>query len=178
MPAPHPRAEQWRPVVGYEGAYEVSDLGRVRSLDRAVPAGRGRTRKSSGRVLSQYLGNYAKVRLKVDGAGSTKNVHALVAETFLGPRPDGLEVCHNNGDASDNRLANLRYDTHSANQSDQIAHGTNPWSRRTHCSKGHEFTPENTRTRGPNENGRRCGTCEDERGRARWRRELARRSAA
>lgn len=155
--------ETWRPVVGYEGAYEVSDLGRVRSLDRMVYAGRGREREHVGRVLSVHTGDkYSKVRLKLDGdGGTTWNVHTLVALAFLGPCPEGAEVCHENGDAHDNRPANLRYDTHSANMHDRVAHGRDPLARRTHCGRGHEFTPENTFTRtGANESGRRCRACE------------------
>lgn len=156
-------SEVWRPVVGYEGAYEVSNLGRVRSLDRLVPAGGGRERRHQGRVLSAYFGDhYAKVRLKVGDGGRTLNVHQLVAEAFLGPRPDGLEVCHNNGERHDNRAENLRYDTHVENQRDTIRLGRNGWANRTHCKNGHEFTPENTRIRinYGKACGRTCRTCE------------------
>lgn len=155
-------SETWLPVVGFETCYEVSDLGRVRSLDRYVPAGQGRTRIARGRVMSPYVGDhYAKVQLKVGGVGTTKYVHALVAQSFLGPRPDGFEVCHCNGDRSDNRATNLRYDTHSANQLDQVAHGIHAEARRTHCNHGHELTSDNVY----NESGRRrCIACDRERG--------------
>lgn len=133
-------SETWRPVLNFEGYYKVSDHGNVRSLDRDVYAGRGRTRKSLGRVLSIYRGNYSKVRLKVDGSGWTKNVHSLVAAAFIGPVPEGLEVCHNNGDPHDNRLTNLRYDTRSGNMHDRIVHGT-AYSRRNQpeCRNGHPW---------------------------------------
>lgn len=135
-------SETWRPVLGFEGYYEVSDHGNVRSLDRMVYAGRGRTREARGRVLSIYTGDsYSKVRLKVDGTGSTKNVHNLVADAFLEPPPrTGLDVCHNNGNPHDNRVENLRYDTHSGNMSDRIEHGT-AYSRRTkpECINGHIY---------------------------------------
>lgn len=157
-----PLVEEWRPVVGYEGAYEVSDLGRVRSLDREVYAGPGRTRRHVGRILAIHEDDhYSKVRLKLDGHGETVNVHALVARAFIGPCPSGLEVCHNNGQHHDNRLANLRYDTHSANQLDSVRLGMNPLAARTHCDRGHEFTPENTYLRtGARESGRRCLSCD------------------
>lgn len=161
--------EEWRAIVGYEGAYEVSNLGRVRSLDRRVHSGRGRERMSKGRTLSLWSGDhYVKVRLKLNGTGSTRNVHALVAAAFLGPRPDGLEVCHNNGQHHDNRAANLRYDTHSANQRDTVALGLNPNARKTHCNQGHEYTPENTIRRSDSHTGRKCLTCETARGKRRW----------
>jgi hypothetical protein len=159
------QCELWRPIPGYEGAYEVSDHGRVRSLDREVYAGRGRTRKSVGRVLSAHFGDhYVKVRLKLHGSGRTWNVHTLVALAFIGPKPEGMEVCHGNGDAHDNRAANLRYDTHSANGRDRTLHGRDRLANRTHCNKGHEFTEANTFIRaGANESGRRCRTCERDR---------------
>lgn len=162
--------EAWRPIAGYEGAYEVSNLGRVRSLDREVYAGQGRMRKSPGRLLSIHKGDhYSKVRLKLGGSGKTHNVHTLVAVAFLGLRPDGMEVCHNNGQHHDNRLVNLRYDTHSENQRDTVRLGANFFASRTHCGRGHEFTPENTMRRtGGRESGRRCLACEHARGKRRW----------
>src|SRR5690242_190605 len=117
-----PTNEQWRPVVGYEGAYEVSDHGRVRSLMREVPAGqRGGTRLVPGRLLVAPLGRngYRQVTLR----RRTHLVHALVATAFLGERPPGLEVCHNDGDSENNAVANLRYDTVSENRLDTVRHG-------------------------------------------------------
>lgn len=171
--------EEWRPIPGYEGAYEVSSHGRVRSLPRMVNAGGGRKRRHPMTYLSIYRGDhYSKVRLKIDGSGSTKNVHSLVAEAFLGPRPDGMEVCHNNGDGHDNRVENLRWDSHQENQRDLVRHGAHAYARRTRCNRGHEFTPDNTGTRGPKERGRRCLTCERERNARRWQEELERRRSA
>lgn len=156
-------AEKWAPIAGYEGAYEVSDQGRIRSLTREVYAGRGRTRKHEGRLLSVYAGDkYSKVRLKLDGdGGSTKNVHQLVAEAFLGARPDGLEVCHNNSNAHDNRVGNLRYDTHVANIQDAVRIGHAGAKRKTECQHGHELTPENLYTSKRARGGvlRLCKTC-------------------
>lgn len=162
-------SEEWRDIEGFEGAYQVSSSGLVRSLTRRVRAGGGRVRISPGRVLSVYTGDhYSKVRLKVDGVGATKNVHQLVAEAFLGPRPLGFEVCHNNGNPHDNRVENLRYATHSENQYDITAHGRSHLANRTHCNHGHEFTPENTIVRtGRGESGRRCRACESARSRRR-----------
>lgn len=150
--------EEWRPIAGYVGAYEVSDLGRVRSLDRKVFAGPSRERLSRGRVLSAYTGGrYSKVRLTVDTNGSTKNVHALVAAAFLGDCPPGLVVRHINGDPHDNRVENLCYGTESENMRDQVRHGTHTWAKRTHCHRGHPYSPENTRIRPGG--ARMCRTC-------------------
>lgn len=158
--------ETWLPVVGYEGLYEVSDHGQVRSLDRWASNGKVDI-LYRGRMIAQSGSPYLAVRIYKQDGGQTKRIHALVAEAFLGPRPKGLEVCHNNGDKLDNRLANLRYDTKSANMRDSVQHGTNLWANRTHCPQGHEYTPENTHGKGIKGNGRRCVECIRER----WKRD-------
>jgi hypothetical protein len=117
--------EEWRQVLNYEGLYEVSSLGRVRSLDRSVNHYRG-SRISRGKVLSTYRGSdgYLSVCLCMNGSKNHARVHRLVLESFLGPCPDGLECCHNNGDRGDNTLDNLRWDTRSSNFADSVKHGT------------------------------------------------------
>lgn len=152
--------ERWLPVPGYEGVYEVSDHGSIRSLDRIVYAGQGRTRRSAGRVLAPYAAKsgHLSVNLKKNCEGGTKQVHQLVLAAFVGPCPDGMEVCHNNGDAADNRLPNLRYDTRKSNVADTLRHGTHPMASKTHCPHGHEYTPENTYII-PGSGGRVCRTC-------------------
>lgn len=101
--------EQWRPVVGYEGLYEVSDQGRIWS-------------HISNRYLKLSIANtgYHQVNLK----NSIKHVHRLVLEAFVGPCPESHEGCHANGNRIDNRLCNLRWDTRKGNMSDAIKHGT------------------------------------------------------
>lgn len=114
--------EIWKPIPGYEGRYEVSDAGRVRSLNRDVPCKGGRVIRCKGKVLTPKPnpGGYPSLRL---GRGHPVMVHQLVALAFLGA-PEGRYTCHNNGVRSDNRLANLRYDTAYGNQADRAAHGT------------------------------------------------------
>ena len=111
--------ERWLPVGGYEGLYEVSDLGRVRSLPRF---------HAGGRVLKPaYNGPVAQVCLRRDGRSRTFKVHSLVAAAFLGPRPEGHEVCHGPAGRLDNRLANLSYGTKSKNNGeDKRRDGTLP----------------------------------------------------
>lgn len=89
---------------------------------------------------------YSTVRLRhPDGRKSTPRVHRAVLETFVGPCPPGMEACHNNGDRTDNRLENLRWDTHQANERDKVNHGTNGRSHlNSHCPQGHAYTRENT----------------------------------
>ena len=112
---PPAEPERWLPVVGYEGLYEVSDLGRVRSLDRAVQFGIG-TRISRGRTLKLALAEgYFRVTLSRDNKVRHVKVHILVAAAFLGPRPEGLDVCHGPRGSADNRPENLSYGTRSKN---------------------------------------------------------------
>jgi len=76
--------------------------------------------------LSTPLGSngYLTVPLYKEGKRINKSVHTLIALTFRGERPDGLDVCHNNGDRTDNRLVNIRYDTRAGNAADRKVHGT------------------------------------------------------
>lgn len=133
--------ERWLPVVGWEGIYEVSDHGRIRSLTRKDST--GRTRR--GRVLrpDTYRGGYLRVSLALGGGVTRRSVHHLVLEAFFGPCPDGMEGCHNNGVPNENRLSNLRWDTHPANVADSIRQGTNRNTRKTHCPRGHALVEPN-----------------------------------
>lgn len=123
----HGEAERWLPVVGWEGLYEVSDLGRVRSLPRQTQTGlRG------GQVLKPRpdADGYLLVNLSRAGIKTTKKVHQLVAEAFLGPCPPGQEVCHNRPNSRDCAEAtNLRYGTRSQNIQQAVQEGTH-WTGR------------------------------------------------
>lgn len=120
--------ENWRPVPGHEGAYEVSDHGRVRSLDRGVwqspsDRGRGYWRRVKGQVLRPApMTKQGHVSVCL-GRGNSQCVHSLVAAAFLGPRPEGADVCHRDGDATNNRAGNLYYGSRSQNNRDIASHG-------------------------------------------------------
>lgn len=151
--------ERWLPVVGYEGLYEVSDLGRVRGLDRLEQIGGPRpgVRRRRGRVLRQFRMKttpYLYVRLSKESQGTTRTVHSLVLDAFAGPCPDGMEGRHLNGDHRDNVLANLVWGTGSENTLDQVRHGTHRNARKTHCPRGHEYDYV-----APGTNRRQCKTC-------------------
>lgn len=119
--------EVWRPVVGYEGLYEVSDLGRVRAPDKVTLTKGAGSYLRRGRLIAQSKGRYLSVCLYKQGRKSTKLVHLLVAEAFLGPRPSPhYVVCHGPGGQHDNSVCNLRYDTHTNNLADREACGTVP----------------------------------------------------
>ena len=116
--------ERWMPVVGWEGVYEISSAGRVKSLERTARIFGGHVRRVRERILSQgYSVGYKFVSLKNNRRLSIK-VHRLVLEAFIGPCPHGMECCHNNGDRTDNRLENLRWDTPRNNCGDAVKHGT------------------------------------------------------
>lgn len=147
------KPEEWRPVVGYEGFYEVSSLGRVRSLPRIVFQNGNSMhlvkRNVSGRILKSANSNKMKhqaVLLCALGGRKNSLVHRLVLEAFVGPCPDGMECCHNNGDGSDNRVENLRWDTRKSNHRDSMRHGTDCRGERNGRSKLTQFKVNIIRT--------------------------------
>ena len=115
--------EVWRDIPGFEGAYQVSDFGRVRGLDRTVHH-QGGHRFVRGRILRSRFspnGGHHQVVLGYGTKGGkhiNARVHALVLLAFVGPRPEGLEIRHLNGTPSDNRLTNLEYATKPPNRLD------------------------------------------------------------
>src|SRR5690606_32995059 len=115
-------------------------------------------RAQKGRVLRPVVGThgYPLVDLRRDGERSMRTVHALVLEAFVGPRPTSTEACHANGDRTDARLANLRWDTHSANVQDTLRHGTHSEARKTSCPFGHALVAPNLV---PSHHGRACLAC-------------------
>lgn len=156
---------EWRDIPGYEGYYQVSDDGRVRSLTRTISHSRRGSHHIPGQAMRQHRGTNGRlsVVLSRDNTKRTIHIHRLVAEAFLGDLHfDGSQVCHNDGDADNNHVLNLRWDTGSANQLDAVKHGANTWARRTRCANDHPFSPENTRIDG--RTGRRlCRSCDRDR---------------
>ena len=103
--------EKWRDIPGYEGYYQVSDLGRVRSLDRVIPHRGNGKQFCKGTVLRlmETSKGYRWVGLGRRNTVSISCVHTLVALAFIGPRPAGHHVHHVDGDRADNRIENLSY---------------------------------------------------------------------
>lgn len=166
-------SEEWRDVPGFEGYYQASNFGKVRSLDRVVTYGNGKKYSKHGRELrpATKKNGYLQVMLNVQGVTTSWTMHKLIAYTFLGPRPPGMQVCHYDGDPQNNHVGNLRYDTPKANSQDLLRHGRNREMQKTHCKWGHEFTSENTavRTRRQRPGPRRmCRTCKNNSERIRY----------
>ncbi len=152
-------SEVWRPVVGFEGFYEVSSIGRVRSIERTVTYRNGLTRRHASVMLSPRTikDGYQAVGMSRPGRRWFTPVHKVVLMTFVGPRPDGMITRHLDGNPANNRLENLTYGTPRENNLDRTRHGTDHNARKTHCPQGHEYTPDNTwRSR---KNIRYCRAC-------------------
>lgn len=166
--------ERWLPIPGYEGSYEVSDLGKVRSLDRITNDGK----RVRGCVLKPFTMPSGHLRVGLSpGQGRTRKVHRLVLEAFVGPCPPEMEALHRNGIPGDCRLTNLRWGTKSDNARDQITHGVHPEASKTRCPAGHAYSPKNTYIR-PGTTHRRCRTCTRENQRAAYQRRISTGEAA
>lgn len=165
-------AETWLAIPGYEGAYEASDAGQVRSLDRVARTRWGADYPIQGRVLRQHVqtNGYRYVSLTVDGKVRRAQVHTLVLEAFVGLRPAGHQARHLDGDRLNNALSNLAWGTVSTNLRDKTRHGTDHNARKSHCPAGHPYDEANTyRTK----KGKRfCRACHRERERLRRQRNI------
>lgn len=163
--------ERWLPVVGYEGSYEISNYGRVKSLPRHGV-------RRAEKVLTPIRQHRGHLMVNLYG-GETANkwgwtphfIHHLVLDAFIGPCPEESSVCRNvcrhlNGDPADNRPENLAWGTDTQNQLDSIDHGTHWQSRKAMCARGHEFDSENTYWWAPKDGSRRpsrrCRKCNRE----------------
>jgi len=114
------KAEEWRPVVGHEGWYEVSSSGKIRRISPNHGA-------AVGRILRPSTGKngYPKVRLSKAGKTKTKSVHRLVLEAFSGPCPTKYEARHLDENKQNSRIENLRWGTRKENYADRVKHGWN-----------------------------------------------------
>jgi hypothetical protein len=126
----------WKPIPGWEGWYEVSDRGQVRSVQRRVTLGNGFDRVYQSHHLRQATNRkgYKDVKLSRPSEVWTPKVHRLVLEAFVGPCPDGMECRHLNNDPADNRLENLAWGTKAENGADQSENGLKKGERQ-HTAK-------------------------------------------
>jgi len=117
---------EWKNIDGFPG-YKVNSSGQIASFKRQIgPPQYWDISDSIQRILKYGISThgYLIVNLRHDNTTFRKHVAHLVAQAFLGPCPDGMEVCHNDGDRQNNSIENLRYDTHQHNIHDAIRHGT------------------------------------------------------
>lgn len=125
--------ERWADIPGFDGMYQASSEGRIRST--RANSQWSRWKHYAGAVLKQNGRRYKQVSLQDEGGESNYNVHSLVLMAFVGPRPSGMQACHCNGDRRDNRLCNLRWDTIQANHADKWTHGTQTTGHKHHRAK-------------------------------------------
>jgi len=122
-------AETWKPVHGWEGLYEVSSIGRVRSLVRLIPRKNGSSMRLKGRILRQTpntgRGNHLSIQMRDKDRVIRREVHVLVCHAFHGPKPTPKHcAAHYDGNPQNNIYCNLRWATQKENMADAIRHGT------------------------------------------------------
>jgi len=121
--------ETWKPIKNYDGLYEISNLGRIKRLIGY--------RCRMERIIAPCLDGqgYFYVSLSKNNKRKNHKVHRLVLENFICKCPEGMEGCHNDGNKTNNKLNNLRFDTHKNNELDKIFHGTDNNGERCGTSK-------------------------------------------
>ena len=119
--------EIWKDIPGYEGKYQVSNLGRVKSLPRIQEwhhkNGTVFSRSIPGRILRPGPINSGHLSVVLGHGKPGVLVHQLVMLAFVGEKPSGTEICHNDGNPANNHLENLRYDTRRENILDEYRSG-------------------------------------------------------
>lgn len=123
----------WKAIHDFEGVYEVSDAGEVRSWKSR----NGRGAATKPHMLNPVLGVDGRLRVTLCSVGYKRlhPVHRLVLEAFVGPCPPGMEACHEDGNPRNNVLRNLRWDTRKNNHADKWKHGTEQTGERNGNSK-------------------------------------------
>lgn len=106
------RKEEWKWIPGYEGYYQASTKGNIRSVDRIVKCANNSTRTSKGKIIKQFINQhgYYQLRLNKNGGGKTFKVHQIIAITFLNHTPNGHKfvVDHIDNNPLNNNLQNLQ----------------------------------------------------------------------
>ena len=123
--------EEWRTIPDSPG-YEVSNHGRVRSVDRVVFHSNGKIQPRKGRILKPNKDKDGYLRVGVNG---TTNVHRLVMLAFVGECPEGKQVLHGDDVKDNNHLSNLRYGTNKENIEDALKNGRRAFGDRHGRSK-------------------------------------------
>lgn len=120
-------AENWKPIKGYEGLYEISDMGRVRSLDRETRHNfyDGAKCTIKGKILKPYVTRTGYIRATLIKGGKREKVfvHRLVAQAFLGDSEGKPQVNHIDGNKANNFASNLEWCTNKENTVHALKHG-------------------------------------------------------
>lgn len=163
-----PENEEWRPIVGYEGLYEVSNRGGIRSLDRVVPHSSSGFLTLKGQKMKPMVNDkngYPYVTLTSNAKQTRYTIHRLVAKAFL-PNPENHPVVRHLDDVpSHNYVSNLAWGTFTDNGIDARENGRNQNTNKTHCHRGHPLESPNLVTSVLPY--RSCRACSRERAKAR-----------
>ncbi len=122
--------EVWKPVFGFEGLYEVSNLGRVVSIKQTADA-----RVKRPKAVFVDRNGYHRMLIWRDGHGYTRSIHRLVAEAFFGPRPNGMVINHLDGDKNNNTPENLEFVTCARNSRHAVEMGLTPRGEKANFAK-------------------------------------------
>jgi len=133
------RQEEWRPISGYDGAYEISSEGRVRSY--RLPRKRDRLLPTPSMVADSIGTKGYRFVTLIDSKGRahTSYLHSMVLSAFVGPRQGGMQCRHLDGNRENNRLDNLSWGTPRENAKDRCRHGTIPVGEHHPCAVLHEI---------------------------------------
>lgn len=138
--------EIWKDVVGFEGVYEVSNMGQVRNISPSA-----NHRYGSGNILKPIRNKssgYLTVCLKRNGVSKWCYIHHLVCQAFHGPKPSPKAQCrHGDGDKNNNTEGNLCWGTRSENEQDKARHGTSNAGSRHGMSKLTEAQAQDIKSR-------------------------------
>lgn len=166
------KVEIWKDIKGFEGSYQVSSEGRVKSLRRRTPVHSGKgARWIPERELKPIIQNNGYLRVSLYDQESKPHagfIHRMVAEAFL-PNPGSLPVVrHLDDQKRNNRVENLAWGTYQDNTDDMFRNGGNHQASKTHCPQGHPYSGENLMmtVSSTGRLQRRCAACRKETARA------------
>lgn len=153
--------ETWRPIPNWEGYYEVSDHGRIRSIDRSILHINGEVHRVKGRKMRLHKNQFGYLYTMGSRENRQKRiwVHRAVLESFVSLRPEGMVCMHLNNDRTDNRVENLQWGTQKDNIIQSVRDGRQANMRKTHCPRGHELVSPNLNAYILSQGRRACRAC-------------------
>ena len=162
--------EIWIDIPKYEGLYEASSLGRIKSCARIVVYPDGKVYNKKDKILKEYLrkkDNRPQVTLYLKNKKQNFSVHKLICTSFHGPA-NGLWALHKDGNPNNNAVDNLYWGTQSDNELDKVSHGKHWESNKVYCPIGHQLGKDNNVIGEERRNGRSCLACSRARSYARY----------